>query len=200
MKTPSPRQRYRNELRAIILEAAREAFLRDGFESLSMRTLADRIGCSHGNLYLHFKNKEALFDSLVDESYQQFVDGFRRLLEAGRADDPVSLVRSLGHAYVEFGLRNPGAYEFVFVLRRPGAARRRRAQVGYDMLRGLVERCIAEKRFQAIDVDVAAQALWAAVHGITSLLVARPRFPWADKKTVIARVIDSSIDSLLRKR
>jgi AcrR family transcriptional regulator len=39
--------------------------VRDGYEGVSMRRLAEKVGCSHGNLYLHFKDKEALFDSLT---------------------------------------------------------------------------------------------------------------------------------------
>src|SRR5215212_4535154 len=103
MKRPSARERYRRELRATILDAAREAFVRDGYESLSMRMLAERIGCSHGNIYLHFKNKEELFDSLVEESFAQFSDGFHRMAEASKERDPVLLIKKAARAYVEFG-------------------------------------------------------------------------------------------------
>ena len=198
MKKTSPRQRYRMELRATILDEAREAFIRDGYQSLSMRTLAERIGCSHGNLYLHFKNKRELFDSLVEESFAQFSEGLRRLAEGDKGDDAVRLLRKAAHAYVDFGLRNPGAYEFAFVLRRPGP-RSRKPHAGYEIARALVARCIAEKRFRAMDADVAAQALWAALHGITSLLITRPAFTWADKSAVVRRVIDSAIAGLLRQ-
>ena len=34
--------------------------------------LAEQVGCTHGNLYVHFKDKEALFDALVEESFEQF--------------------------------------------------------------------------------------------------------------------------------
>ena len=199
MKEPSPRERYRHELRAIIMEAAREAFARDGYESLSMRALAARVGCTHGNLYLHFKNKEELFDSLVEESFARFADGLRRLAEGHKGGDPVRLLKKAAHAYVDFGLRNPGAYQFAFVLRRPGRPRSRKPHAGYEMARALVARCIAAKRFRTVDADLAAQALWAALHGITSLLVTRPSFPWADKNAVIRRVIDTAVDGLLRK-
>src|SRR5262245_58823507 len=119
------RLKYRQVLRETILDAAREAFLREGYESLSMRALADRIGCSHGNLYFHFKNKRELFDSLVEESFARFSDGFRRLVEDDRSGDPVRVLRRAAHAYVEFGLHNPGAYEFAFVLRRSGPRSRK---------------------------------------------------------------------------
>ncbi|HKO57437.1 MAG TPA: helix-turn-helix domain-containing protein, partial [Thermoanaerobaculia bacterium] len=45
------RERYREELRRSILDAAREAFVAEGYESVSMRALAARIGCTHGAIY-----------------------------------------------------------------------------------------------------------------------------------------------------
>lgn len=193
----TPRQRYRDVLRREILDAAREAFVRDGYEGVSMRALAEKIGCSHGNLYLHFKDKEALFDCLVEESFDRFGEGMHATVEAARRDDPVALVRTLSRAYIEFGVANPSVYEFAFVLRRPSRAPRRTPHVTYERLRSLVQRCIDEKKFRRMDADVASQALWAAVHGVTSLLVARPTFPWADREKVIDQVIDAAVDGLM---
>jgi hypothetical protein len=48
-----------------------------------------------------------------------------------------------------------------------------------------------------MDVDVASQVLWAAGHGITSLLILRPAFPWANRETLIGQVIDAAVDGLL---
>jgi AcrR family transcriptional regulator len=176
----SPRARYREELRRSILDAAREAFVRYGYEGVSMRQLAEKVGCSHGNLYLHFKDKEALFDSLVDESFEQFANGLKTVPQSAKHRDPVEFLRREGRAYVEFGLANASAYEFAFIMRRPGQ-RRRKPHVTYERMRALVQQCIDEKRFRRMDADVAGQALWAAAHGITSLLITRPTFPWADR-------------------
>jgi AcrR family transcriptional regulator len=192
----SPRARYREELRRSILDAAREAFVRYGYEGVSMRQLAEKVGCSHGNLYLHFKDKEALFDSLVDESFEQFANGLKTVPQSAKHRDPVEFLRREGRAYVEFGLANASAYEFAFIMRRPGQ-RRRKPHVTYERMRALVQQCIDEKRFRRMDADVAGQALWAAAHGITSLLITRPTFPWADRDKVIGQVIDAAIDGLL---
>ncbi len=193
----TPRQRYREALRREILDAARESFVRDGYEGVSMRRLAETIGCSHGNLYLHFKDKEALFDCLVEESFDRLGEGLRKMAESARRDDPVELVRKLAHAYVEFGIANPSVYEFAFILRRPGKAGPRKPHVTYERLRSLVERCVDEKRLRRKDVEAASQALWAAVHGITSLMIVRPAFPWADRNRVIGLVVDAAVDGML---
>jgi hypothetical protein len=42
-----------------------------------------------------------------------------------------------------------------------------------------------------------AQSLWAAAHGVTSLLVQRPAFPWVQKRELVSRVIDSAVDALV---
>jgi AcrR family transcriptional regulator len=190
----SPRERYRDLLRRSILDAAREAFVQDGYEGVSMRKLAEKIGCSHANLYLHFKDKEALLECLVQESFDRFTDALRKEIESARSGDPVKLLRMAGRAYVQFGLANPGVYEFAFLMRRPGM---RKPHISYERVRSLVQRCIDEKRMRRMDVDAASQALWAAGHGITSLLILRPTFPWTDREKLIGQVIDAAVDGLL---
>src|SRR5262245_14380705 len=95
----SPRERYREVLRREILDAAREAFGRYGYEGVSMRQLAEKVGCSHSNLYLHFKDKDALFDCLVEESFDQFAEGLRKVPESVRRGNPVEFLRKAGRAY-----------------------------------------------------------------------------------------------------
>jgi AcrR family transcriptional regulator len=187
------RERYREELRRTILDAAREAFATGRYESVSMRAMAEAIGLSHGSIYGYFKDKDEIFEALVRESFDQLAAALRRM--PGRGGDPVRFLKRAGRKYVEFGLQNPGAYEFAFMLRRPGPAPQK-PHLAYEYLRAAVKRCIDQKRFRTRNVDAASQALWAAVHGITALLIVRPSFPWANKKTLIGRVVDSAVDGL----
>src|SRR5262245_22281716 len=89
----TPRERYRQELRKTILEVAREAFGRDGYDAVSMRMLAERIGCSHGNIYLHFKDKDELFDCLVEESFEELAEVLRACRREGTPTDSVSFLK-----------------------------------------------------------------------------------------------------------
>lgn len=51
----------------VLVEAAmREEFLEKGFENASVRSIADRAGMSAAGLYRHYRNKEDMFDALVD--------------------------------------------------------------------------------------------------------------------------------------
>ena len=187
------RERHRAEVRRTILDAARDAFRRDGYQSVSMRALAEAVGLTHGSIYGYFKDKDDLFDALVEESFDQLAASLRAT--PGRRGDPVAFLKRAGRAYAEFGLKNPGAYEFAFILRRPHA--QQRPHLAYEYLRAAVKRCIDEKHLRIKDVEVASQAIWTAVHGVTSLLILRPDFPWAKQKPLIARVVDSAVDGLV---
>jgi AcrR family transcriptional regulator len=197
MSATSRRRKHKEELRRVILDAAREIFVRQGYESFSMRKLAQKIEYSPGNVYLHFKNKEALFECLVEESFARLLKTLLALRNGQEWQDPVEELKKGLRAYVEFGLRNPNDYRFAFMLRPPMEKRPYKVHGAFEALRFIVKRCVEERRFRAVDVETTSQALWATVHGITSLLIQRPAFPWAPKKELIAQVIDTAVDSLV---
>ena len=193
------RQRRKEELRSLIAKTASEMFVRQGYESFSMRILANKLGCSHGTLYLYFKDKQGLFDFLVEDSFEQLAHALEHLRQ-GRDGDPVEMLKQAGRIYVNFGRQNPNAYEFAFVIRRAGSRRLWKPHAAFRFLRDTIGRCIEERRFRPVNVDTATQAIWAAVHGVTSLLIARPNFPWVDVDELTGQVIDSAVDSLLLQK
>jgi AcrR family transcriptional regulator len=197
MSASSRRRKHKEELRRFILDAAREIFVRQGYESFSMRKLAEKIEYSPGSVYLHFKSKEELFECLVEESFARLLKTLAALRNGKEWQDPVEELKKGMRAYVEFGLRNPNDYRFAFMLRPPMEKRPYKVHGAFESLRYMVGRCVGEKRFRAVDVETTSQALWASVHGITSLLIQRPAFPWVPKKELIAQIIDTAVDSLL---
>ena len=49
-----------------ILMTALHLFARDGYEAVSVRTIAEELGITKGALYRHYKNKRDIFDSIVE--------------------------------------------------------------------------------------------------------------------------------------
>ena len=68
---------------------------------------------------------------------------------------------------------------------------------------GCLRDCIADgvraHKLRTVDPEVAARATWAAIHGITSLLITHKGFPWGERKAVIAATIDAMVDGLRRR-
>lgn len=197
MSAQSRREKHKQELRAVILDAAREIFVQEGYESFTMRKLAKKIEYSPGSIYLHFQNKQELFECLVEESFARLLKMLMRLKNGTEQNNTVEELKKGLHLYVEFGLRNPSDYRFAFMLRPPAEKRPYKVHGAFDAMRYMVRRCVEEKQFRAVDVETTSQALWATVHGITSLLIQRPSFPWVRKKELVAQVINSAVDSLV---
>ena len=191
------RDAQREAVREAILEAAREILIREGPESFSMRKLAEKIGYSPGTIYLYFETKEDLLNRLIDEGFDKLLES---LEEVHDGSDAVQSLRNKLRAYVDFGLSYPTHYHFAFVMRPTGRAVTTavRPHVSFDVLRNAVRRCIDQELFRSSDVETTSQVLWVTIHGVTSLLIALPMFPWVDREPLIDRVIDTAIDGLRR--
>lgn len=53
-----------------ILMTALRLFARNGYEAVSVSTIAGELGMTKGALYKHYKNKRDIFDSIVERMYQ----------------------------------------------------------------------------------------------------------------------------------
>jgi AcrR family transcriptional regulator len=197
--TISPfREKYKHEIRTEILRLAREHFVHEGYGGFSMRRLAEQVGCVPSAIYKHFANKAEVFDCLIEESFAVLMRASGSV-EDLPGEDPIQRLKRGMRAYVVFGLENPDHYRFAFVLQRPNNNRSQASNSAYEGLKSRIGRCIAAGYFPDGNADMMAQSLWAPVHGITSLLIQRPSFPWADHEELITRIIDAAVSGLMEK-
>ena len=83
-----------------IIEGARTVFLSQGFDAASMNDIARAAGVSKGTLYVYFKDKEQLFEAIVEQECESQAEGIFEL-DAGDHDVGAVLTR-LGFAYIRF--------------------------------------------------------------------------------------------------
>ena len=101
--TKERREREKEEIRQKILDAARELFVQEGYDAVSMRKIAERIEYSPTAIYLHFKDKRSVLIALCDEDFLRLA---RELQKIGRIEDPVERMRQSGRAYIRFALEH----------------------------------------------------------------------------------------------
>ena len=71
-----------------ILQCAAEEFLQKGWEKSNIRTIAEKSGVTTGSVYFHFRNKAALFDALVKDTYDALLQNHRTMYETFFAMQP----------------------------------------------------------------------------------------------------------------
>ena len=193
------RAREKEQLQQQILVAARELFVNEGYENVSMRKIADKIEYSPTTIYLYFKDKADLLDSVCQETLLSLFNTLDELKKD--KSDPVETLRKSGQIYVAFGLKYPQDYKLTFVI-RPQFQKGLGLQEGsigekvFNYLREMVAECIQQQIFRQVDIETTSQVMWSAVHGITLLLIDFPDFPWTEKDTLINTVIDTTIEGL----
>ena len=199
MGTKERRAREKEQLRRQIIDAARELFVSEGYENVSMRKIADKIEYSPTVIYLYFKDKADLLDSACQETLLGLLDTVE-LLKRDK-NNPVEALRKSGKAYVEFGLEYPQDYKLTFVI-RPQFQKGLGLEEGsvgervFSYLCAMVSECVRQKAFRQVAVETTGQALWSAVHGVTLLLIDFPDFPWTATDKLIDTVIDTMIEGL----
>jgi AcrR family transcriptional regulator len=187
------KSRQKESTRQEILDAARDLFVGEGYDNVSIRKIADKVEYAPGTIYLYFKDKAEILDTLCQVTF----DKLRNRLEAIRKDDgdPVGALRRGLRTYIQFGLDNPNQYILVFVLaknqrdfepeRTPVAGK-----ACFGCLRGIVCQCIEGGYINGGGVEETAQALWASIHGLTSLLIVHCNFPFVEQTRLIERQLD----------
>src|SRR5580700_10166265 len=108
------REREKRGIREEILEAARTLFVAEGYESVSIRKIAEKIEYSPGTIYLYFRDKADILAQISEETFSRLE---RKLVAINNdaALDPLERVRNGLRAYIRFGLENPNHYAITFV-------------------------------------------------------------------------------------
>ena len=190
--------REKQELRQEILGAARDLFIEQGYEAVSMRKIADRIEYSPTTIYLYFKDKDDLFDCLCSDTFEKLVEQLESIPEG----DPVEGLRAGLRAYIDFGVAHPAQYRVTFMTpldgHCPGKGRMRNetGERAFSCLRNAVGACVSAGRFRVIDLEVTSQAIWAAAHGVTSLLITHGGCEWMLREPLVNSFLDTIIGGL----
>jgi TetR/AcrR family transcriptional regulator, cholesterol catabolism regulator len=64
-----------------LLDAAALLFAQRGYEGMSMRELATKVGMLHGSIYYHFPSKDDLFLTVYEEANRRSKENFAKVLE-----------------------------------------------------------------------------------------------------------------------
>jgi AcrR family transcriptional regulator len=175
--TKERREREKAATRQLILEAARELFVTEGFENVTMRKIAERIEYSPTAIYVHFADKDALMTELSVCDFRAFLDAVSTV---PRTADPTAWLLEMGTAYVEFALTHSNQYRLLFMTRRPPGTHAMGVQPGedaYAVLVDAVNAAIEAGVFQsgwAGDPHHAAQLMWGGLHGLVALHIVLP--------------------------
>jgi AcrR family transcriptional regulator len=109
-----PAAYHHGDLRSALIAAARFPAPRAPPESITLKSLAVRLGVSQPAPYRHFGSREALLAAVTADGFERF----SAALAASQIDcPPDKQFEASSLAYLAFGRSNPGVYRLMFASR-----------------------------------------------------------------------------------
>ena len=163
--------REREAVTKAILDAARELFVAEGYPSVSIRKIAEKIEYSPAAIYSYFPSKDDIFYALAEEGFQMLRDG----VEHPETGDPISDIRRAFWSFYEFSRAHPEHYALMFVDRSVPRISRDWERFGFvhemkQQVAAVIQRAIDAGMFPAeTDPRAALLVLVAALHGAAAM-------------------------------
>jgi AcrR family transcriptional regulator len=175
--------RKQEEIRNIILEAARDIISREGVKGLSIRKITNAIEYSPAIIYHYFKDKNEIIETLVGEGYKRILDSLSNV--AKNESEPEQEIKEVFTKYIKGALDNKDEYMAVMLNDDPlvkqkttilekGISQKSRT---IGILSETLKRGIQQGRFAAFDAELTAQIMWTSAFGLTMKLMIEADIP-----------------------
>ncbi len=191
-------------LREAIIQASLELGTQLGEEGLTMRGIAAKLGVSATALYQHFESKTAILREIRIYGMQRLCEDLRQSIGVA---DPVECLAAMCKRYVQFARDNPWLYRVLFEFEQLdwstlSQQERESLLESFGLSHQIFQAGVASGRFRALDPTIASFHMWAATHGLSSLLISgrlsekHALTPIRDENELIDAVIQSTLRGL----
>lgn len=169
--------------RTRLCAVAQHRFAAQGRDAVSMRQLADALGCSTMTPYRYFRNKDEILAAVRTAAFDRFGDALEAAMAKARGDLRKQ-GEAVGEAYIRFALGEPEAYRLMFDLSQPHPDRYpdlvRATTRARHLMSASLEKLVEAGIF-AGDAQLMGYVFWATMHGLIVLhlagkLPAKPDF------------------------
>ena len=169
-RNPKGRRYHHGDLATALLDAAEAALKEHDAAALTVRALARRIGVTHMAAYHHYPHRASLLAAVAARGYENLGKAMARRT---RGLDPRSALRETGVAYVRYAVSHSAQFRLMFSpdleeLRGEEPLRSRAAQSF-----AIFSDCLRRAAPPSADIEAAATAAWALIHGASVLLLDR---------------------------
>lgn len=145
----------------------------EGIDSLTMRSISKRLDVSRTAAYRHFPDKTALLKAVAEDTFNRMRVYIHQ--KSASMKDPLDRFEAISYAYLEFTSKNSARYRQMFsreVVSEPGVTELKGAAwKALSEFIDVIETCQSEGIFKPNDPVELANVAWAAIHGLSLLLI-----------------------------
>ena len=166
---------HHGDLRNALIGEGLKLLEQNGNSDFTLRDLAGRVGVSPAAPYSHFEDKDALLAAIATVGFGRLKDSLQEAI--AKVNDHAQKFLAMGQAYVCFGINNPALYKLMFASEELPAKRgqfpdlQAAGTAAFETLTGMLGEMQQSRFLREGDLDGYGLAVWAHVHGLTSLII-----------------------------
>lgn len=171
-KPHKPKRYHHGNLRGALLESSLQLIGKKGIQALTLREIAAATGVSRMAPYRHFADKTALLRAISEAGFVAFY----KALETAKSNagpDFQARMLAMALAYVRFAAEHQAHYEVMFGsapgVSEPIRSGSKAARLAFEVLEQTIREGQDTGHVRKGDSVTLAQAVWAQVHGISTL-------------------------------
>ena len=199
------RQLEIDTIRKKIIHAASDILVKEGYDSLSIRKIANKIEYSPGIIYHYFKDKADIITSVAEEGYGRILKSLSEM--PIDTENPAKSIENTFRMYIELMLEVPQQFRAILMndieglqdkvnILREGVSKERKSLQG---LCRLIELGIEKGKFRELDIELTAQIIWTSTHGLLSRLILEKDVTAKQQERLINHHFDILINGLLKR-
>jgi len=193
--------RVREATRRAILDAARDLFVRDGYQNVSIRKIAKQIEYSPAAIYGYFPSKDDIFFALAEEGFR-LLHGDRASYTALETLPPLERIRVIVSRLYQYSCEHPQYFALMFVDRSVPRISREYERFSFaremkEHLIGQVRECMTSGVFRAdLQPDVALRLLTMGILGVAVMRLSDRLGPAENADDLAKDILDLTIAGL----
>lgn len=169
------KERQKKEMRDNILRAAWQLVSEEGWQSLSIRKIADSIEYSVPVVYDYFENKEAILSEFNKQGFRLLSEKLQQAKQTRRK--PARQLEAIAYAYWDFAFENKEYYQLMFGLGMPGCDSVKTVpelMAFIEVIHTTIEHIAQEYGNNNADVHLKVRSFWSMNHGLVSINLLAP--------------------------
>lgn len=200
MVTLKRREREIVEMRQLIVDAAIKMYLEEGFEKLTLRSIATQIEYSVGTIYLYFKDKDELFHAMHEWAFEKLLAEFESLRDL---ENPLQRLKGISSIYIHFAFKNPELYDLMFIMNEPMCAKVNMndwpcGKKTFEFLHQTVRECLEKGFIKGVNAEIMSFLFWSSTHGMLALHM-RNRLRMYEEMMDIPKLIEETEDLIFNQ-
>lgn len=193
--------RQKEELKFLILKEAWDIVKAEGWQSLSIRKIADAIEYSVPVVYTHFENKEAILLEFTKQGFHLLNQQLKKAI--GSSKDSNQQIEAMAQAYWNFAFKQKEFYQIMFGLGIPACDKVNEVEemkTMSDLFISVIENSIALGNNKKADKYLKFHTFWSILHGIVSIqMVADSTHSDEMNQMILEDAVAGFIKSLIEK-